>query len=33
MNAERRFGRWAYLEIKDPLSAQSEMRAFLRAQH
>jgi type III restriction enzyme len=30
VNAEKRFGRWAYLEIKDPLSAQSELRTFLR---
>ncbi|MBY0458838.1 MAG: hypothetical protein K2V38_15985, partial [Gemmataceae bacterium] len=29
VNAERRFGRWAFLEITDPLSAQSEITSFL----
>jgi len=29
VNAERRFGRWDYLEIRDPLSAATELREFL----
>jgi type III restriction enzyme len=29
VNAERRFGRWAFLEITDPLCAKSEITKFL----
>jgi type III restriction enzyme len=30
INNEGRFGRWAFLEIKDPWNAQTEIRALLR---
>lgn len=31
VNALGTFGRWAYVELKDPLSAQSELRKFLKS--
>ena len=31
INNDRRFGRWAFLEIKDPWSAQTEIRSLLKA--
>jgi len=30
-NAERRFGRWVFLEMTGPLSAQSGIKEFLAA--
>jgi type III restriction enzyme len=31
INNDGRFGRWAFLEIKDPWNAQTEIRSLLRA--
>jgi hypothetical protein len=30
VNNEKTFGRWAFLEVRDPWNAQADLRAFLQ---